>query len=396
MSSAIRWLFLFLCIAMAIGAPSVAIRGAQAPERKPQFALEVDSGDEGFPPTHWLVERDRGQELTLFPRRVHLEGEEAGAGGQRKACAVSIAIEDEGNAVSLAVSVYFGTCDTEDQNTASTRILERSRRETGQAIGKYTVGLDHSVVLEELRPFGLQPYTIKVVSAGAPRGVDPATMSKVPSLQIAISGKDRAFYTLLIRNLSSQAVTGFLVTRPSPGGGGSGYSEPARINPGGIHEFKISSEETLCESPDHADSLPCPIILEGALFADGSHGGDSSAVADMEARSLGNEASRQLGEFVRRTLADSSLVDTAKIALLRSEIPKLSEEPDRAVIDQMRPRYPDLPDSTWENIKSSMRASVGFEKQRLLNSLKDFEESTKESASAESLEQWLREGGVIR
>jgi hypothetical protein len=43
-----------------------------------------------------------------------------------------------------------------------------------------------------------------------------------------------------------------------------------------------------------------------------------------------------------------------------------------------------------------MRSSVGFEKQRLLNSLKDFEESAKESASAESLAQWLREGGVIR
>jgi hypothetical protein len=116
----------------------------------------------------------------------------------------------------------------------------------------------------------------------------------------------------------------------------------------------------------------------------------------MEAESLENEASRQLGEFVRRTLADSSLPDTAKIALLRSEIPKLNEEPDQAVIDQMRPQYPDVPDSTWENIRSSMRSSVGFEKQRLLNSLKDFEESAKESASAESLAQWLREGGVIR
>ena len=392
MSSAIRWLVL-LCIAMAISAPSVAIRGAQAPERKPQFALELDSGDEGFPPTHMLVARDGGQELTLFPRRVHLEGEEAGAGGQRKACAVRISIEDEGNAVSLAVSVYFGTCDTEDRNTASTRILERNRWETGQAIGKYTVGLDHSIVLEELRPFGLQPYTIKVVSAEAPRGVDPATVSKVPSRQLAMSGKDRVFYTLRINNLSSQAVTGFVVTS---GGGSSGYGEFTRVNPGGIHEFKISSEETLCESPDHADSLPCPIILEGALFANGSHGGDSSAVATMEAESLENEASRQLGEFVRRTLADSSLPDTAKIALLRSEIPKLNEEPDQAVIDQMRPQYPDVPDSTWENIRSSMRSSVGFEKQRLLNSLKDFEESAKESASAESLAQWLREGGVIR
>ena len=103
-----------------------------------------------------------------------------------------------------------------------------------------------------------------------------------------------------------------------------------------------------------------------------------------------------MGEFVRRTLEDFSLPDTAKIALLRSQIPKLSEEPDWAVVDQMRSRYPDVPDSTWENIKSAMRASVGFEKQRLLNSLKDFEESAKESASAESLAQWLREGGVIR
>jgi hypothetical protein len=393
--SAIRCLVL-LWFATAIAAPGLAIRGSQAPERKPQFALEVDSGDEGFAPIHMLVERDAGQEVRLFPPRVHLAGEDAGAGGQQKACAVKIAVKDEGNAVSLEASVYFGTCDTEDPNTAYNRISERSSREAGQAIGKYTLGLDQSVILEVLRPFGLQPYTIKVVSAQVPRGVDPATVSKVPSLQIAIVGKDRAFYTLLIHNLSSKEVTGFVVTRPLPGGGSSGNAEFAGANPlivrGGSRELKISSDEVTCESPDKADSVPCPIVLEGALFADGTHGGDPSAAAEVEAQYLENKQSGQVRELVRRTLADSSLPDTAKIALLRSEIPNLAEEPDEAVIDQMRSRYPDVPDATWETIRESMRASVGNEKQRLLQGLRDFEEA----ASSESLAEWLHDGGMIR
>ena len=56
MSSAIRWLVL-LCIAMAIGAPSVAIRAAQAPERKPQFALDWTPATRDF---HRLICLSRG------------------------------------------------------------------------------------------------------------------------------------------------------------------------------------------------------------------------------------------------------------------------------------------------------------------------------------------------
>jgi hypothetical protein len=46
--------------------------------------------------------------------------------------------------------------------------------------------------------------------------------------------------------------------------------------------------------------------------------------------------------LVHNILTDSSLTDARKMALLRSEIPKLPEEPDPADVEQIRLKYPDL------------------------------------------------------
>jgi hypothetical protein len=109
---------------------------------------------------------------------------------QQTPCALKLDYKDDGDSVSIVASLFFGVCDTEDSS-------QLAHNHPGQPLGKYSGRLDESVVLEEMKQFGLQPYTIRVVSAQIPHPVGPPTFSHVPSLQIEIVGEDRQFYKLV-------------------------------------------------------------------------------------------------------------------------------------------------------------------------------------------------------
>jgi hypothetical protein len=98
--------------------------------------------------------------------------------------------------------------------------------------------------------------------------------------------------------------------------------------------------------------------------------------------------------LIQNTLADSTLSDAAKIALLRSEVPKSPEKSGQSVIDQIRRRYSNLPDAGWLDVKASISNSFQMQQNMLLQTLKEFEDSSTESFSPESLAQWLNQRGM--
>jgi hypothetical protein len=386
MSSAIRC-FLLFCLATVLN--------AQSAHQEPRFALELHYG-EGMQPSYRLVQRGQhiAQNSFFFgPVLVPLSERDAVPSTQQRPCALKLDYKDDGDSVSIVASLFFGVCDTEDS-----RQLAHNHPE--QPLGKYSARLDESVVLEEMKQFGLQPYTIRVVSAQIPHPVGPPTFSNVPSLQIEMVGEDRQFYKLLLHNVSSRAVTGFVVARSYANGRSvvTGYDEQkSLIAPGADRELQIHSNNARCVSPDSSvsDADRCPIVLEGAIFADGSYSGDPVAVATMEAGQLAakSERERLLG-LIQDTLADSTLSDAAKIGLLRSEVLKLPEESGQSVIDQIRWRYSNLPDAGWLDVKASISNSVQMQQEMVLQTLKEFVDSSTESSSPESLAQWLNQRGL--
>jgi hypothetical protein len=347
-------------------------------------------------PSYRLVQRGQhiAQNSFFFgPVLVPLSERDAVPSTQQRPCALKLDYKDDGDSVSIVASLFFGVCDTEDS-----RQLAHNHPE--QPLGKYSARLDESVVLEEMKQFGLQPYTIRVVSAQIPHPVGPPTFSNVPSLQIEMVGEDRQFYKLLLHNVSSRAVTGFVVARSYANGRSvvTGYDEQkSLIAPGADRELQIHSNNARCVSPDSSvsDADRCPIVLEGAIFADGSYSGDPVAVATMEAGQLAakSERERLLG-LIQDTLADSTLSDAAKIGLLRSEVLKLPEESGQSVIDQIRWRYSNLPDAGWLDVKASISNSVQMQQEMVLQTLKEFVDSSTESSSPESLAQWLNQRGL--
>ena len=375
-------------------APGVRLQ-AQSPQLPPRFALEIQT-EEGTKPTYTVVPRgadDRQLTTSFFVHTLQpLPENSAEATGQEKPTALGLEYKEDGDAVSFIASFYFGP--------PAARIDDLYRHPHRQ-IGNFSLRLEESVVLEEMKPFGIQPVSIKVVSSRAPRS-DIQVMSKVPGLQIAVAGEDRVFYKLEIHNLSAKPVIGLVIARSSPNGrnGINAYDERGPlIAPGGIHRLPMDKNDLGCAPPDNPtlDPVPCPIVLEGVLFADGTHmGDDPAALASME--TLGAATSgprRHLRQQMQTIAEDQSLSGEEKLARLHSEIPKLPQASIASAIDQLRARYPELSEEEWTRIGSSLADSVQREREMTLHILEEYEQSSRNAGNVESLAHWMRRWGLV-
>src|SRR5439155_15653029 len=88
---------------------------------------------------------------------------------------------------------------------------------------------------------------------------------------------------------------------------------------------------------------PCAFILKAALFADGSFEGDAAAAATLAVPQIASEIQRRhLYALMDDILADPSRDDAAKLARTRSELSKLYENPEPAILEQIQLRFPGL------------------------------------------------------
>jgi len=366
---------------------------AQSPQTEPRFALEMVSA-EGNPPSYALVARgpDTKQSSTFFTSAlVPLPSDHPAPSSANAPCALGLEYKQEGDLVSVVVSLYFGTL---------TGFSDDLTRHPAKQIGTYTLHLGESVTLQEMKTFDLQPYTLTLVTAEIPRSNTPAT-SKVPGLQLTIVGEDRTSFKLMVRNFSSQTVMGLLIARSAENSRSTlaAYDdrEPV-VLPGATRYFPMHSQEVTCSSKENptADVAPCPIVLEAAVFADGSHAGVPSLAARLEASQLATSGPHhQLQELMRSIVDDPSRPDAEKLALLRSGIPKLPTEADPAALERLRSKYPELSDEEWASVKKSVDGAVQREHQRTLDSLAKFEQSSQDPSNTETLAQWMHRWGMF-
>jgi len=107
-------------------------------------------------------------------------GDDASGSSEKRPCARNLDWKEDGDALSIVAYVYYRGCGGELSD-------ELVAQHTGQLIGNYMARLNEILVLAEMRRFGLQPYTIKIVNAQLPRPTSEPTVSKVPSLEIAVA-----------------------------------------------------------------------------------------------------------------------------------------------------------------------------------------------------------------
>jgi len=358
---------------------------AQTQVQQPRFALEIS--EDGYPPRFVIVpEGQQGggiDSMFFFDPSLHpLSGHDAGDSEKTQPSAVKLVCKVDGDAVAITATAVFGPFDKTDTSISL-------QGHPQQKIGTYSPHLNESIVLREMEQFGLQPWTIKIVNAQLPTPVSLATLNEVPSIRPEILGKDREGYRMALHNLSSRAVTAFLVETSFDHN--SNYSENAVIAPGATHEFRLfcDASASVISNGTAPGPAPCAFNLKAALFADGSYEGDASAAATLAVRPIAAQfQGRRVHELIDNIVADSSLDDTSRLARIRSELSKLSEEPDATILEQIRLRFPGLPSTAWGSVKADIRGAFTGEKQRTLRALKDFEDLPNQGSTNRSLAQW--------
>jgi hypothetical protein len=281
--------------------------------------------------------------------------------------------------------VVFGAFD----KSGSTSIAGHPQ----QTLGDYSVRLNDSIVLEKMADYGLHPWTIKVV----PAQTKLANLSRVPSIQIEVASQDLYGYDVKLHNISSRAVTNLVVSNslhdPNNLMGfiARGSDGPPIIEPGATHEMRYPCAPSEHATSDDAASSapPCMFVLDAALFADGSFEGDARTAARMDSSLLAEESQRQrIRQLVQSILADPSVPESSRTARIRSELDNLSAQPDPAIFDQLRLKFPSLLSRELPSLNADAKTALANERALALHSLEQFESSHR-APSTVALSQWL-------
>jgi hypothetical protein len=379
MRTALRFVLLF---------STVATLHAQTQVQQPRFALEI--GEDGYPP-HFVMVPEGPQvgemDAIFFSPSLHpLTGHDAGNSEKTQPSAVKLVCKVDGDAVAITATAIFGPIDETGTNLSL-------QGHPQQKIGRYSQHLNESVVLEQMEQFGLQPWTIKIVNAQLSTPLSLATLNEVPSIQPEILGKDREGYRMALHNLSSRAVTAFLVETSFNHNSNTAESvdRGVLIAPDANHEFRLFCDPSASVIPNSVapGPAPCAFNLKAALFADGSYEGDASAAATLAVGLIAAQSQgTRVHELIDNIVADSSMDDSSRLARIRSELPKLSEEPDPTILEQIRLRFPGLPSTAWDSVEADLRSTLAVEKQRTLRALKEFEDLPNQGSTSTSLAQW--------
>ena len=277
-------------------------------------------------------------------------------------------------------------------------------------VGNYVVRPNEPVILSELAGYGLKVAQVKLVTAKPSGFVAPKIVNRTASLAVESLDANREEYRVLVRNNSSIPVsaTAFLAA------GANGICDVYRqvgfngtfIEPGGTRmvEFPLPGAEKNYFGPggescsassnakdDIAEASGAPrIVVDAVTFSDGTYQGDDSKAAMLDAEQLGRETQQQrIAALVEEAVHNSGANDAARMALLVSQVPALSEEPGPEMVDSIIARFPGLPDDARNSIRRDEKSALEYEKHNFLSQLKLFEvEASNRSVTDVSLEQW--------
>lgn len=203
-------------------------------------------------------------------------------------------------------------------------------------LGRHAARLNETVKLSELQSLGYQPLILRIVSAKPDHPARPVVISRVPSIRASIVEEDRIGYMLSLRNVSRRDIVSYLISRKASGGISLGlvsFGRP-RIAAGG-------------EISERIEPSSSEIVIAAALFRDGSHEGDSVAAASLKSRQIAQETQeRRAMPILNRVTRDPALDETSRLAQIKGELTRLSNQPDDPGIRAMVSQFPDLPAKT--------------------------------------------------
>jgi hypothetical protein len=337
---------------------------------QPKFAVEMPHREA---PSEYVTLRGDTGVSSMLDGEEYLRPIAGGVPNKGHPSALNLEYKVEGESVHIAATVFYGDFDIDNATPESRRNIPHKQA------GVYSGKLNDSVRLAGMARVGLEPLTLKIVPAKGPASVRPQTISRAPAIQMEIIGEDRTFYEVALRNLSTMAVTAFHIDMPEKDGGGALTSEldpRGVIEPGGTHllSFGIPHSGRVSNGVFVGSAPPMSLVLEAAVFKDGSYQGDVQAAAEIAASRIGREIQRQrVDVLIEAILADGQADDNARVKGIRSGIAQLAEEPDADMVASVRSRFPGLSEQALEEAKRGLKTGLHNEKWLLTSSLQNFE-----------------------
>jgi hypothetical protein len=230
-------------------------------------------------------------------------------------------------------------------------------------LGVHSARIGQTIQVNELAKLGYLPITYRVVSAKVPVDSAPALVSKAPSIEIRVLEENRAMYKPALHNNSPKDVVAIAFVRDD-GNGNRAMNISQSYDP---------SHALIPAGTTYAREFPwgSPTVLASALFADGSHEGDSEIAASLYSSQLGGEIQKRRADpLIRRIISDRALDDAGKIAQIRSTLSGLSTAPEDSTLRLMQDVLPDLPSDT---LKKELARGLEQGKRNLWSSLYEFE-----------------------
>ena len=276
----------------------------------------------------------------------------------------------QGSIVEVTGSLIYGAFDLAHVPASLTGLPQRK-------VGTWEANLSQSVVLSELERFGIEPVSLRLVNGSGADVPRPRTVTNVPSLEIEIAGADRVKYKIEVRNLSSRGVLAFHI---NPAAGAGSGTKPV-IAPGGTRDIIMWVPR---------NGPPSVVVLDAAIFDDGTWEGEIHIAAMLAARHVGDAFQyRQIGKIFDAARGNAGMDDRAAVAGIMAEISRLSEEPEPGMLDQVRHQFPELEPNKDEDkvLQSEINTALRVDRQWILGPLKALEEGSSER-SQPTLAKW--------
>jgi hypothetical protein len=367
-------LVLLTCAARAQDQSLQVAGDAASPPSK--LALEIDFID-GQPPTYWQV--GSGGWSGRFKR---IDGWQPPA-GSLPVQAVDVTSHMEGDFVRINVSARVGEKHLDRQLDVATFLARE-----GEKINVW-----------ELRSFGVAPITIRVINVRGVKVAPPTVTSRAPSLSVV--GIQRAKgtfpkYDVSLRNDSGRDISALMVAvyttehhrltqmvqrerdellvragdvyELSAWGGADGRNDGENYTPGGLSE----------------------VVIEAAVFTDGSYEGDAEKAAHVRALWTGRRLQiARLASLLREAGGSPDAGTRAGLMALRARVNALDERFDPAAFALLLSQFPAFDARTTHGLNSSTEFELHYRKNELLLMLEKIEGMDKGGDALPGVRDWL-------
>jgi hypothetical protein len=242
-----------------------------------------------------------------------------------------------------------------------------------------------------LQRFGLEPITFRIVTPQPGTPYRPILRSNALSVQLDdYTTRDRITGTLTVHNLSAKAVVAYRVG--SSPDGESGWSEETmpRIAPGAIDQLTVSDSSGIVAKGTCTDAPKSPlIVLQAALFDDGSYEGNMPIAAHLAARRLGHDLQRQrIRSLAEPMLSNSDLDVGATVERIRTAVNQLTVEPDEDTIARLHAQFPNFPESACAGLALEVSNQMKEEKESLDSELQRYQTDSSTRMTPASFARW--------